>query len=114
VTGERKGKVRVDTLLVERGLAPSRARAQAWIMAGLVRSGSTRIDKAGALVDADLALSVVGDTSPIVSRGGDKLDGALAYFVGQGLDVADRVAVDIGASTGGFTDCLLSRGVRKV
>jgi 23S rRNA (cytidine1920-2'-O)/16S rRNA (cytidine1409-2'-O)-methyltransferase len=114
VTDGRKGKARVDVLLVERGLAPSRARAQAWIMAGLVRAGGQRIDKAGALVDLAVELSVAAGKSPFVSRGGEKLAGALDHFAGQGLDVAGLVAVDIGASTGGFTDCLLSRGARKV
>lgn len=114
MTGARKGKVRADVLLVERGLAVSRARAQAWIMAGLVRAGTERIDKAGTLVDRAAELSVDPGKSPFVSRGGEKLAGALDHFAGFGLDVAGSVAVDIGASTGGFTDCLLSRGALKV
>jgi 23S rRNA (cytidine1920-2'-O)/16S rRNA (cytidine1409-2'-O)-methyltransferase len=114
VTGARKGKLRADVLLVERGLAPSRARAQAWIMAGLVRSGAERIDKAGVLVATDAAISIAEGRSPFVSRGGEKLDGALSHFSGHGLDVSGLIAVDIGASTGGFTDCLLSRAARRV
>lgn len=99
--------------LVERGLAPSRARAQALVLAGSVRIGDQRIDKPGTLIDehADLRLA---ETMPFVSRGGLKLASALDAFAGAGLMVEGVTAVDVGASTGGFTDCLLSRGAVKV
>jgi 23S rRNA (cytidine1920-2'-O)/16S rRNA (cytidine1409-2'-O)-methyltransferase len=107
------GRVRADALLVDRGLSESRTQAQALIMAGRVTSGARRIEKPGALLapDADLAVA----TGPrFVSRGGDKLDHALDAFAARGLDVAGRVCLDVGASTGGFTDCLLQRGAAKV
>jgi 23S rRNA (cytidine1920-2'-O)/16S rRNA (cytidine1409-2'-O)-methyltransferase len=104
-------KQRVDQLLVERGLAENRTRAQALILAGLVYTGDRRIDKAGDQYDADAALAVKGRDHPWVSRGGVKLAHALAYF---GIDVSGRIALDIGASTGGFTDVLLARGARRV
>jgi 23S rRNA (cytidine1920-2'-O)/16S rRNA (cytidine1409-2'-O)-methyltransferase len=106
--------VRIDQLLVERGLASSRVKAQALVMAGAVSSAGQRVDKVGTLVDRDADISVAGAASRFVSRGGEKLDGALDHFVAQGLDVKGSVCVDIGASTGGFTDCLLSRGAAKV
>jgi 23S rRNA (cytidine1920-2'-O)/16S rRNA (cytidine1409-2'-O)-methyltransferase len=106
--------MRIDQLLVERGLAGSRAKAQALVMAGAVSSGGQRVEKVGALVDKDAEISVAGATSKFVSRGGDKLDHALAHFAEIGLDVEGNVCVDIGASTGGFTDCLLSRGAARV
>jgi 23S rRNA (cytidine1920-2'-O)/16S rRNA (cytidine1409-2'-O)-methyltransferase len=114
VTARRAPRVRVDQLLVERGLAPSRTKAQALVMAGAVSSGGRRVDKVGTLLEADAELVVVARSSAFVSRGGDKLDAALTEFARADLDVAGRAAVDIGASTGGFTDCLLSRGVAKV
>ena len=83
-------------------------------MAGAVSSAGRRIDKVGTLVEADAELAVVARSSTFVSRGGDKLLAALAEFARAGLDVAACIAVDIGASTGGFTDCLLSRGAAKV
>lgn len=106
--------MRVDQLLVERGLAPSRTKAQALVMAGAVSSSGRRIDKVGTLLEADAELALVARSSPFVSRGGDKLEAALTEFCRAGLDVAHCMAVDIGASTGGFTDCLLSRGAAKV
>jgi 23S rRNA (cytidine1920-2'-O)/16S rRNA (cytidine1409-2'-O)-methyltransferase len=106
-----KAKVRADQLLVERGLAPSRARAQALIMAGDVLAGTQRIDKPGHLLASDVALSVRDAAHTFVSRGGVKLEGALHDFK---LDVAGLRAIDVGASTGGFTDCLLQRGARHV
>lgn len=109
-----KGKVRVDLALVERGLAESRARAQALVMAGSVRVGEMRIDKAGSLIEVEAELTVINDANPFVSRGGLKLSSALDAFAPAGLEIHDRVAVDVGASTGGFTDCLLSRGIGKV
>lgn len=104
-------KERVDVLLVERGLVESRARAQAIILAGKVFSGGHRIDKAGHKLPADIELEVRGRDHPFVSRGGVKLAGALDAFE---LSVDGLVAADFGASTGGFTDCLLQRGATKV
>lgn len=103
--------MRADQLLVERGETESRARAQALILAGLVFSGERRIDKAGQMVPADAALEVRGRDHPWVSRGGIKLDHALDHF---GLDVGGAVAIDVGSSTGGFTDVLLTRGAAHV
>ncbi len=103
-------RMRVDALLVARGLAPSRARAQALIMAGEVSSGQRRIDKPGTLLAAEAPLSVTA-RSRYVSRGGDKLDFALGAL---GVEVAGLVCLDVGASTGGFTDCLLQRGAARV
>ncbi len=103
-------KVRLDVLLVERGLAESRAKAQALIMAGQVRIADQVALKAGMSVDSESTLTV--DSGPrFVSRGGEKLDGALEAF---NIDVKDFVCADVGASTGGFTDCLLQRGTAKV
>lgn len=104
-------KRRVDQLLVERGLAESRARAQALVMAGLVFAGDTKIDKPGHQLPEDAALVVRGRDHPWVSRGGVKLAHALAHF---GLDPAGAVAMDIGSSTGGFTDVLLTHGADHV
>ncbi|XAO72174.1 MAG: TlyA family RNA methyltransferase [Acetobacteraceae bacterium] len=104
-------KVRADLLLVSRGLVETRARAQALIMAGLVFTGEKRVSKPGDNLDEDAALSVRGQDHPWVSRGGLKLDHAIQHFK---LDVTDCVALDIGASTGGFTDVLLTHGARKV
>jgi 23S rRNA (cytidine1920-2'-O)/16S rRNA (cytidine1409-2'-O)-methyltransferase len=104
-------KERADKLLVDRGLAPTRARGQAMILAGQVYSGTKRIDKAGDLVAADADLTVKGADHPWVSRGGLKLAHALDHFA---LDPAGALAIDVGASTGGFTDVLLTRGAAKV
>ena len=104
-------KQRVDQLLVERGLAESRTKAQALILAGLVYAGDRRIDKAGDRLAAEAALAVKGRDHPWVSRGGVKLAYALDHF---GIDVSGRITLDIGASTGGFTDVLLARGARRV
>ena len=104
-------KTRLDIALVERGLAETRAAAQRLIMAGLVFSGDRRLDKAGHAVAADVPIEVRGQPHPYVSRGGLKLARGLDHFA---IPVADRVALDVGASTGGFTDCLLQRGVAKV
>lgn len=105
---------RVDVLLVARGLVDTRARAQALIMAGRVFSHEQRIDKPGTTVLLEAPLSVRGDDNPYVSRGGLKLAGALAAFAPQGLEVRGAIAVDVGASTGGFTDCLLQAGAARV
>ncbi len=104
-------RARADQMLVDRGLAESRARAQALILAGLVFSGETRIQKAGQPIAADAAIEVRGRDHPWVSRGGVKLDHALDHF---GWDVTGAVALDVGSSTGGFTDVLLSRGAARV
>jgi 23S rRNA (cytidine1920-2'-O)/16S rRNA (cytidine1409-2'-O)-methyltransferase len=104
-------KARVDQLLVERGLAESRARAQALVLAGLVFSGETRLAKSGQTIRADAPLEVRGRDHPWVSRGGVKLAHALDHFA---LDPAGAVAMDIGSSTGGFTDVLLTRGAARV
>jgi 23S rRNA (cytidine1920-2'-O)/16S rRNA (cytidine1409-2'-O)-methyltransferase len=104
-------KQRVDLLLVERGLVPSRERARALILAGRVFSGTLRIDKAGAQLPLSAELAVRGEDHPFVSRGGVKLAGALDAF---GLSPHAIVAADFGASTGGFSDCLLSRGAARV
>jgi 23S rRNA (cytidine1920-2'-O)/16S rRNA (cytidine1409-2'-O)-methyltransferase len=98
-------------LLVDRGLAPTRARGQAMIMAGQVYAATRRIEKAGDLLPRDADLHVKGHDHPWVSRGGLKLAHALEHFA---LDPTGRVAVDVGASTGGFTDVLLTRGATKV
>lgn len=105
------GKARVDQLLVDRGLAESRARAQALVLAGLVFTGETKLAKAGQTIAADAPLEVRGRDHPWVSRGGIKLAHALDHF---GLDPAGATAMDIGSSTGGFTDVLLSRGAARV
>ncbi|HEY0835807.1 MAG TPA: TlyA family RNA methyltransferase [Azospirillum sp.] len=104
-------KQRVDVALVERGLAESRAKAQALILAGVVYSDTKRIDKAGDTIAEDAPLAVKGQDHPWVSRGGLKLVKGLDTF---GIDPAGVVALDVGASTGGFTDVLLSRGAAKV
>jgi 23S rRNA (cytidine1920-2'-O)/16S rRNA (cytidine1409-2'-O)-methyltransferase len=104
-------KRRADQLLVERGLAESRQRAQALILAGLVFAGERRIDKAGEPVAGDAELAVRGRDHPWVSRGGVKLAHALDHFA---IDVAGLAALDVGASTGGFVDVLLTRGAARV
>lgn len=96
--------------MVERGLAESREKSQALIMAGKVEAGGLRIDKPGKEVDVESEITVKGPL-PYVSRGGLKLEGALEGFK---IDVAGLTAIDVGASTGGFTDCLLKRGAKKV
>ena len=104
-------KLRADQLLVSRGLAESRTRAQALIMAGAVFSGEKKLGKAGDMLAEDAPLEVRGKDHPWVSRGGIKLDHGLAHF---GFDVTGAVALDVGSSTGGFTDVLLSRGAARV
>jgi 23S rRNA (cytidine1920-2'-O)/16S rRNA (cytidine1409-2'-O)-methyltransferase len=106
-----RGRPRLDQLLVERGLAESRARAQALVMAGLVFSGERRLDKPGMLVADDVPLAVKGPEHPWVSRGGVKLAHALDRF---GIEPSGLVCLDVGVSTGGFTDVLLSRGASRV
>lgn len=104
-------KMRADQALVERGLVESRSRAQALIMAGKVFSNTRRVEKPGQPVPEDMPLEVKGQEHPWVSRGGMKLSHALEFF---GLSPEGRVAVDVGASTGGFTDVLLHHGATRV
>ncbi len=104
-------KLRVDQMLVDRGLVESRSRAQALVMAGLVFSGETKIAKPGQQLAEDANLDVRGRDHPWVSRGGIKLAHGLEHF---GWDVTDCVAIDVGSSTGGFTDVLLQNGAARV
>jgi 23S rRNA (cytidine1920-2'-O)/16S rRNA (cytidine1409-2'-O)-methyltransferase len=106
----KPGKERLDKLLVRRGLAETRAKAQSLILAGQVFAGEQRLDKAGHPVPVDIELTIK-EAMPFVSRGGLKLQAALDHFK---LEVKDKVCLDIGASTGGFTDCLLQRGAARV
>ncbi|HEV2020947.1 MAG TPA: TlyA family RNA methyltransferase [Terriglobales bacterium] len=104
-------KLRLDRLLVERGLAASRERAQALILAGKVLVDEQKVEKAGASVGAEAKLRMLGEDLKYVSRGGVKLEAALEHWR---VEVTDRVCLDVGASTGGFTDCLLQRGAGRV
>lgn len=106
-----KNKERIDILMVEQNLADSRSKAQAMIMAGEVYIGEQKIDKAGVMIPADSVITVRGSACPYVSRGGLKLEKALRDF---GVDPTGFVCSDSGASTGGFTDCLLQQGAAKV
>jgi len=108
--GERSPKERADIVVVSRGLAPSRQKAQALIMAGLIVCRGQKITKPGQLIGIDQELSCL-ERIPYVSRGGMKLAGALDAFK---ISVKEKIAADLGASTGGFTDCLLQRGAKKV
>jgi len=104
-------KIRLDKLLVDRGIAPTLERARALILARAVKINEVYLDKAGAPVEVDSEIHIKGEDNPYVSRGGLKLKEALKEFK---LDVESIVALDVGASTGGFTDCLLQAGARKV
>jgi 23S rRNA (cytidine1920-2'-O)/16S rRNA (cytidine1409-2'-O)-methyltransferase len=104
------GKLRLDQLLVDRGLAESRQKAQALILAGSVLVNQQKVEKPGHSIPLDANVELLA-VMPFVSRAGVKLDAALTHF---GVDVAGKVGVDIGASTGGFTDCLLQRGAARV
>jgi 23S rRNA (cytidine1920-2'-O)/16S rRNA (cytidine1409-2'-O)-methyltransferase len=104
-------KKRLDQLLVDRGLFPSRTQAQAAIMAGMVYVDGQKSDKAGKSIPSDVKIEVKGKPHPYVSRGGVKMEKALKEF---NVKVEGKVALDIGASTGGFTDCLLQNGAEKV
>jgi 23S rRNA (cytidine1920-2'-O)/16S rRNA (cytidine1409-2'-O)-methyltransferase len=104
-------KIRIDLLLVERGLVPSRERARAMILAGRVLVAEQKVEKPGATVPADVAIRLLGEDPPYVSRGGIKLAAALAHWQ---IDVGGRWCLDVGASTGGFTDCLLQHGAAHV
>lgn len=107
----KEDKQRLDLLLVQKGLAESREKAKAMIMAGLVEVNQIPIDKPGRVVPAASSISLKQGLPPYVSRGGLKLEGALDGF---SLDVTGMILLDVGASTGGFTDCLLQRGAREV
>lgn len=104
-------KIRLDVLLVESGLTTARDRAKRLIMAGQVLVNGLKIDKAGTMVPADAELRILGEDIPYVSRGGLKLAKAINVFK---ITLADKIAADVGASTGGFTDCMLQNGARKV
>lgn len=104
-------KVRIDKLLVERGLVPSRERAQAMVLSGRVLVNEQKIEKAGATVDPDAAIRLLGDDLKYVGRGGLKLEAALRDWK---IDVTGRTCMDVGASTGGFTDCMLQHGAAEV
>ena len=104
-------KVRLDKLLVERGYAASRERAQALILAGRVLVAEQRLDKPGTPVDDDAVVRMLGDDMRYVGRGGLKLEHALEVWA---IDIAGKACADIGASTGGFTDCLLQHGAASV
>ena len=104
-------KNRLDVLMVEQGLAPSREKAKALIMSGIVFVGDEKIDKAGAMVPTDAVIRINGETLPFVSRGGLKLQKAIEA---HDLDLSGCVCADIGASTGGFSDCMLQHGAKKV
>ena len=107
----RAEKIRLDRLLVDRGLVESRERAQGLILAGLIMVDEQKIEKCGTLVDASAALRMLGDPPRYVSRGGLKLEGALEHFR---INPDGKVCLDIGSSTGGFIDCLLQHGAAKV
>lgn len=104
-------KKRLDILLTEKGLAPSREKAKAIIMSGNVYIAGQKVDKAGDTFSEDVEIEVRGNDNAYVSRGGLKLEKALDFF---GAEVSEKVAIDVGASTGGFSDCLLRRGVKKL
>jgi len=103
--------MRLDLLLVERGLVPSRERARAFILAGRVLVNEQKVDKPGSAVAGDAVVRLLGEDQPYVSRGGLKLAGALEHWK---IDVTSRACLDVGASTGGFTDCLLQHGAAHV
>ena len=107
----KAAKKRLDLVLLERGLAETRARAQAVILAGQVLVSGQRMDKAGAMIASDAAIEVTGEQLRYASRGGVKLEGALRDF---GVDPAGKTCLDAGSSTGGFTDCLLQHGATRV
>jgi 23S rRNA (cytidine1920-2'-O)/16S rRNA (cytidine1409-2'-O)-methyltransferase len=104
-------KIRLDHLLVERSIAQSRERAKALILSGLVLVNEQKVDKAGTAVDANCSLRLLGSPEPYASRGGRKLEAALDAFA---IHLAGCVCLDVGASTGGFTDCMLQRGAARV
>jgi 23S rRNA (cytidine1920-2'-O)/16S rRNA (cytidine1409-2'-O)-methyltransferase len=105
------GKIRLDKLLLERGIVPSRERAQALILAGKVLVNGQKIEKSGASVNADAEIRLLGEDLKYVSRGGLKLEHALDHWK---INVTGKICLDVGASTGGFTDCLLQHGAARV
>ena len=111
IQNRHRVKTRLDKLLVDRGITPSRERAQALILAGKVLVNEQKIEKAGASVEQDSAVRLLGEDLRYVSRGGLKLEKALEHW---GIDLNGRVCLDIGASTGGFTDCMLQHGAARV
>ena len=106
-----KARVRIDQLLTDRGLAESRSKAQALVLAGQVLADEKKIEKPGQQVNPECEIRILGEQPRYVSRAGFKLEGALSKF---GIDVQGKTCLDIGASTGGFTDCLLQHGAAKV
>jgi 23S rRNA (cytidine1920-2'-O)/16S rRNA (cytidine1409-2'-O)-methyltransferase len=104
-------KTRLDKLLVERGMTPSRERAQALILAGKVLVNEQKIEKAGAAIDSESSLRLLGDDLRYVSRGGLKLEKALEHWK---IDLREKICLDVGASTGGFSDCMLQAGAARV
>jgi 23S rRNA (cytidine1920-2'-O)/16S rRNA (cytidine1409-2'-O)-methyltransferase len=108
---KKAGKTRLDVLIVERGLAPSRERAQALLLAGNVLVNGQKIEKPGTQVAADSRVELIGEPQKYVGRGGIKLEGALDDFA---VSAEGQLALDVGSSTGGFTDCLLQRGATRV
>jgi 23S rRNA (cytidine1920-2'-O)/16S rRNA (cytidine1409-2'-O)-methyltransferase len=107
----RPGKSRLDVLIAERGLAPSRERAQALLLAGNVLVNGQKMEKPGSQVASDAQIEIIGETLRYASRGGLKLEGALEDF---GVIPQDKICLDVGSSTGGFTDCLLQHGALRV
>jgi 23S rRNA (cytidine1920-2'-O)/16S rRNA (cytidine1409-2'-O)-methyltransferase len=107
----KPGKIRLDVLILKRGLAPSRERAQAFLLAGNVLVNGQKMEKPGSQVAADVRVEIVGQTLRYTSRGGLKLEGALEDFA---ISPLGKICLDVGSSTGGFTDCLLQRGASRV
>jgi 23S rRNA (cytidine1920-2'-O)/16S rRNA (cytidine1409-2'-O)-methyltransferase len=104
-------KSRLDKILIDRGIAPSRERAQALIMEGRVFVGGIAVTKAGSMVNADANIELKGEDMPYVSRGGLKLEAAIKHF---NISLKNKIAMDVGSSTGGFTDCMLQNGAKKI
>ena len=111
MSNNSNSKERIDSLLVKTGLVPSRQKAQALIMSGVVLVNDTPVDKPGTKVPSDASIRIKGDGNRFVGRGGEKIDPVFDLF---GIDLQNVVAIDIGASTGGFTDSMLSRGAKRV
>ena len=111
IRNRKAGKIRLDVLIVERGLAPSRERAQALLLAGNVLVNGQKMEKPGSQVAADARVEIIGEALRYASRGGLKLEGALEDFAAS---PEGRVCLDVGSSTGGFTDCMLQRGAARV
>lgn len=107
----KRNKIRIDALLVNKGLAPNRSRARAYIMAGIIKAGGKPVDKPGQCFTEDVEVEIIKPPHPYVGRGGLKIEKGLDHF---DIDVKGKVCLDAGASTGGFTHCLLLRGAMKV